>query len=339
MKRRKWDGSWDGGRFRDTMDGPSYWIEKMVGGRRYAHPLGNVNEARAKAEYALFLQSPLTYVPPAKRIALDAHAKAESEAKAKAGAVVITTEVIEACVKAARAGTYGRPKSEKHIKEIFRYLGEWALGPLAGRDLRHVSLAELNLGLDRWPTARRKRIVVLKSFTKFLRQRSQLTSQNDPTRDLVCPQPAPPSEAAKAKKVYTPEQLAEFYRHLDRDDVRDVFLVRALTGLHFTEIERIAKGEGVIRAIGKGEIAATVSVKHKSGVTHVQSLDKRTHKALERIVKRGRVPDPRAFIEAGRRAPIGPVCAIAPSACTAVPSSKSAPRYPDAICLLLSRIR
>jgi hypothetical protein len=53
MKRRKWDGSWDGGRFRDTMDGPSYWIEKMVGGRRYAHPLGNVNEARAKAEWSL----------------------------------------------------------------------------------------------------------------------------------------------------------------------------------------------------------------------------------------------------------------------------------------------
>ena len=64
------------------------------------------------------------------------------------------------------------------------------------------------------------------------------------------------------------------------------------------EIERIAKGEGVIRPIGKGEIAATVSVRHKSGVTHVQSLDKRTHKALERIVKRGRVPDPRAFDDA-----------------------------------------
>jgi integrase len=299
MERREWAG----GRVRAMLKGDVYLIEKMVAGRRYSLNLGVIGEDRARAEYALFLQSPHTYRAPAERVAEEQNKKAEAENRALAGAVVITTELITAYRDAALEGVHRRAASAQHVRECCGFIGEFAKAPqLAGRDLRSVTLGELNAALDQWSKSRRKRIVALKSFTKFLRRRGLLSAKNDPTVDLTTPQPRTPTEAEKEDKVYSPEDLEAFYRHLDKQESRDVFLVRTYTGLHLTEIRRIAEGKGSLRRVGKGEIVGTVSVEHKSGQTHVQSLNAKAFAAFERLVSAGRIPSEGRLIEAGRRA-------------------------------------
>jgi hypothetical protein len=69
--------------------------------------------------------------------------------------------------------------------------------------------------------------------------------------------------------------------------------VLAKTGLHTTEVDRIARGEGAgeVRAVdGLGEIAGTARLVHKNGDQHIQSLDAQALAALLRLVERGQVP-------------------------------------------------
>ena len=69
------------------------------------------------------------------------------------------------------------------------------------RDLRSLSLQELKRFLARWPTARKNRIIAIKSFFSFLREVSAtLPSAQDETLALK----VPPSRPERGKSSPSP---------------------------------------------------------------------------------------------------------------------------------------
>lgn len=73
--------------------------------------------------------------------------------------------------------------------------------------------------------------------------------------------------------------------------VRDVLAMRALCGMHHTEVERVAAGAWKVRRLtGYGEIAGTVTFIHKKGLPHPQALCAKALAAAERLQARGSAP-------------------------------------------------
>jgi hypothetical protein len=91
------------------------------------------------------------------------------------------------------------------------------------------------------------------------------------------------SQLRAARQAYSLEQLRECFARLTSEPVRDLFRLRAATGMHHTEIEQLA-GAGVTKAPlpdrgvaireldGKHEIAGVLQVMHKSRHRHRQPV-------------------------------------------------------------------
>lgn len=290
MAKANWVGRWAGGRIAQGADRRrSFWLEKMVAGRRYSLRLSGVHtEAEAVRELVLFNESPDTYQPPDVREETARLEAAERDRADATSAIVLDAELIGRCIEAMCEGYGSRgPVSRHHAFVTHSCLTDWATSPaLFGRDLRRVTLAELRTQLEQWPGSRKHRIVALRSLTAWLRWRGDLGRAEDPTIDLSVPQARRPTPRERSARVYRPEVLEATYAHIPNQTVRDLFRVRLHTGLHETEIERIAHGEGILRPLrGMGRIAATVDVPHKSGQIHRQSVDAPTLAALERLRK------------------------------------------------------
>jgi integrase len=154
--------------------------------------------------------------------------------------------------------------------------------------------------LNAYQAARKHRIVSIKSFCRYLRDvEGKLEASNDASLSLRVPPPRP--EKALRDKGYTIEAIEKLYQALGRvgktptmqavQSVRDILCLHAKTGMHGTEVERLAKGEGKVTIQeGHGEIAATIKFIHKSGRVHVQSIDHQTLAAVQRLQARGVVP-------------------------------------------------
>jgi len=170
-----------------------------------------------------------------------------------------------------------------------------------------VPLHEILGELGRHKRARKNRITALKSFTAYLReQEATVTSKEDPTIDLKVP-PARPQKAVR-EKGYPIEHVEKLYsaidgwqsnkygwkgtgRSVDVQCVRDVLLLHAKCGMHATEIDRLARGLGEVKAVdGQGEIAGTIKFIHKSGRVHIQSVDAQGLAAATRLQARGSAP-------------------------------------------------
>jgi integrase len=169
-----------------------------------------------------------------------------------------------------------------------------------------VSLQELLRELARHSTGRKNRITALKSFASWLREQGALSLAEDPTVSLKVPVTRP--EKAMREKGYSIETTERLYRAINgweytnfRQEttrrttevqcVRDVLCIHAKTGMHGTEIERLARGEGKVAVLEEsGEIAATVTFIHKSGNVHRQSIDRQTLAAVQRLQERGAAP-------------------------------------------------
>jgi integrase len=116
-----------------------------------------------------------------------------------------------------------------------------------------------------------------------------VTPAQDATLALKVP-PARPGKKLK-ERAYDLKLVERFYRATDNQAVRDVLLVLAKTGLHGTELARIARGEAEVLVLpDQGAIAATMRFVHKSGEEHVQSIDAQTLAAIQRLARRGQVP-------------------------------------------------
>ena len=283
-----WTGKWDGGRTYRDKAGKTIWqLERMHGGARYSRRLDAGNEKAALAVLALFERDPSSYLT-----------RTQAAAKADEEAVHLDPPTVARFLDHLK----GEGRTERYRKNLRTYLSAWA-EILANRDLRSLSLQELKRCLARWPTARKNRIIAIKSFFSFLREVSAtLPSAQDATLALKVP-PARP-ERARRQKGYAMAEIERLYRAMDGWEskklgggitkvqcVRDVLLLHAKSGLHGTEIERLARGEGEVKMLhGYGEIAGTIKFVHKSGRVHLQSLDQQAMEAAQRLQARGSAP-------------------------------------------------
>ncbi|MET0404309.1 MAG: site-specific integrase [Cystobacter sp.] len=289
--RRVWTGRWKGGRTFNGKDGrPVYVLRKMVQGQAYTVHLDARSETEAEAELALFLRDPEGY-----------RTRQEARQLKQEAAVYVTAETVGRFLESMHsAGTTAR-----YVGNVGFYLATWAEA-LAGRDLRTVSLQDLLRELARHPTGRKNRITALKSFASWLREQGALSRAEDPTVSRKVPVTRP--EKALREKGYSIETTERLYRAISGWEytnfnqeatrrttevqcVRDVLCIHAKTGMHGTEIERLARGEGKMTVLEEpGEIAATVTFIHKSGNVHRQSIDRQTLAAVQRLQARGSTP-------------------------------------------------
>lgn len=292
---------WPGGFVRLGRDGQEVFvIERGLNGRPWKFTLDVRTEKQALAELALFERDPNAY-----------QTRAQHRQEHGGGGFRLDGDTLAAFRTTCQAAVERGQLTASHVNHTLRpYLLAWAKA-LKGQELRAVSLADLRRHLDDWPTATHKRIVALKALTAWARKTGKLARKDDPTLDLEVP-PATPRPVAD--RGFTAEQLAAFYAALRDyefapgwgDDappeaprtrvslqpVRDVFVLRALTGMHHTEIERLARGEGRIRALeGEGEIAGTLIFPHKRGGEHVVSVGAQALAAARRLQAAGEAPN------------------------------------------------
>jgi hypothetical protein len=319
---------WKGGRIRIGKDGePVYVIERMHAGTRYTKSLEAGNETQALAELALFDRDPAGYVTAtqakaqleARTVRLDETTIASFMAFLRGAKL---DEEGQALIQRDKRGTpltgpdglpleipdkERYPRSLTYRKSTKAYLTKWAEF-YADRDIRTVDLQEVRQQLVRWGSAKKSRTIALKSFMSFLREeRFLLRAREDPTLDLKV---APP-RAAKGKratlgerKFYEMDHVARIYANITSWEsatrpvegetlqaIRDTLRLCAHHGMHVSEVERLARGEGRVRVLKEqGEIAGTITFIHKTMKVHVVSLTAQSLAAAQRLQVRGAVP-------------------------------------------------
>ena len=308
---RQWTGKWAGGRTRE-IDGRASWvIERMKGGRRYNITLEVHSETDAMAELALFERNPEAYLA------------ARASSAPELGAIPAFTSENLLRFTQDKLQNVTRPWT----KELLGYLKGW-MGLLKDRDLRSVTLAEYHAYLDRLGDPQRKYIIALRSYTKWLRTKGILSSAKDASRDLTVPAPKRPKievgydmkafellfaniHAPLADRAECEGQHGGSRRDGDSgvaQSVRDVLVLRALCGMHHTEIDRLARGAWKVKKVDHGEIKGTITFIHKSGEPHRVSINAQALAAAERLQARGYAPAKRYVIrlmdEAAERAKV-----------------------------------
>jgi integrase len=270
---------WAGGLIREGRDGREVFvIEAMRQSQRYLISLGALTEKQALAELALFDRDPEGY-----------RTAREAKAARQTSAVRLSVDLVQKFLAHLQDDSAGEARSTKYVSNTRNSLAWWAERErLGGRDLRGVTLGELQLMLD-GQLGRKHKIIHLKSFCGWLRARGLLATQHDPTLELRVPQARP--EKAKRPKVNDKGALEAMYAALGDQAIRDVLCLRAKTAMHHTEVHRLAKGKGELRELeDHGEIAGTCSFTHKSGRVHQVSLDAQALAAAKRLQARGGAP-------------------------------------------------
>lgn len=286
---RQWTGKWPGGRTRLGDDGGTvYVIEKMRDDQRYSISLDVDGPKAALAELALFERDPLLY-------------SAASTPVAAPKAVVMSASLIADFVQAKMSSDH--PISKEHAQGLLRYLKQWR-AKLGNRDLRKLTVLEYNAVLEAMPSPKHA-VIALRSFTKWLRQTGKLSSTEDASQDLSVPQ-AGYRRTRPGFRVPTMEEFERIYAAITSKPghpfnpyqrrpaqaIRDVLAIRALTGLHDSEIASIAAGAWPVTPLeGFGPIAGVVKVFHKKGLPHPQALPKKALDAALRIQASGYIPN------------------------------------------------
>jgi hypothetical protein len=250
-------------------------LEAMRGGVRYSLNLDVRDEELALGELARFNAAPGAY-----------GAAAPAPASVAQAPVFVTDERLKLYLASIR-GTV-----KDHRAARFAYLTAWAK---LGLDLRTVDKRALRSALATWDGGHRGRVEALNAFARFLVKEGDLTAW------LPLENPRPPAPTRAERRAYSLEELRAAYARLS-GPVRDLFLVRAATGMHHTEIAQLRgapvlsgplpdKGPAIreLPAKPKSEIAGVLQVRHKNGQPHRVSVDAATLAAALRL--RDRVPD------------------------------------------------
>lgn len=149
----------------------------MHNGARYSRRLEARNETEALAALALFDRDPDAYLT-----------KSQAAWMATDEAVLMEAELVARFLAYFKA----EGRTERYRRNMRTYLAQWAEA-LAGRDLRHVTLQELQRELAKRPNTKKHRIIALKSFFSFLRElEAVITPAQDATLGLRSP--CPPRE-------------------------------------------------------------------------------------------------------------------------------------------------
>lgn len=269
---------WAGGRLKLVGGRELFVIERQVGPTKFSITLDTTDPDEALAELALFNRAPASYRSPAK-----VRAEAVERASMLTG-VVWTDTLVDDFIRVCQARAKRGELSDRYVRYTLDfYLGEWTKA-LAGRDLRSLRLVDLRAALKRWKgVAEDKRITALKAFTAWLRQEGKLDRSEDPTLDLVVPQ----AQASKdvRDRSYPIPLVEALYREITLQPVRDAVLLRAKTGMHHTEIQRLRTAE--LRELNdpSGIHGMIVFFHAKKDAEHAVSVDAQTFAAAQRMAK------------------------------------------------------
>jgi hypothetical protein len=272
MGKPAWIGKWEGGRVKEAPLGPQWVIERMVNGRRFSTTLRVTDERSALGELYIFEKDPAGYL-------------ATPDEKPRG----LAPKADDATIAAYLSYLQARKLNPAYIADCKAYVMKWKAA-LRGRPVDQLPLADLRR-IARTSGAERKMVTALKSFTKFLRTEGVLDHSADPTLALA----SVPGRAEQSVRVkgYSIAEIEAAYRACSSQAVRDVLVIRIKTGLHGTEIERIAHNgtQGRIEAVeGKEPIAGVFVVIHKNGHKHQLCVDAQTLAAGLRLQARGRAP-------------------------------------------------
>lgn len=254
----QWAGKWKGGRFYvDAQGRQVFFIER----RRRSIRLATHDPELAVGELARFLADPAAYC----------RALEQPVASTSTEAVHITKERLTLYIESLRA----KGSVEDHRKARRAYLHAWSE---TGIDLRTVDRKTLRATLADFEGGHRGRTEALNAFCRWLVKEGDLQSWNPLVNTRK------PAETRAERVCYSLEELAACYQRLSEGPIRDVFHLRAATGMHGTEIKQLEgcrvyqgplpdKGAG-IRVLGaKHAIQGVVQVMHKSKRRHRLSLD------------------------------------------------------------------
>lgn len=296
-----WNGRWLGGRTYLGKEGRTvYWLDRSWNGKRYGIALDVDSKREAEAELALFLRDPVEYVE-----------RREAKRRSDEARVLLCEDLLDQFDEYLS----GLGRDDRHVKGCRHYL-DWWFDVLGEVDIRKVTLRDLRRHVNAVDTAKRNRIVAWKVFCSFLRDELAILPRGeDASLDLH----APPSKPEKTlrEKGYSIERIEEFYRAMsswkslrtgwelrtpDVQSVRDCLLLHAKTGMHQSEVVRLATGKGKISTIeNEGEIAGTITFVHKSGYVHTVSVDLQTLRAAQRLQRRGSAPSDSYIIKVIKR--------------------------------------
>lgn len=296
-----WAGKWKGGRYYlDEAGRPVYFIERL----RRSVKLKTHDEELAVGDLARFLLDPVAFCR-------------KPDQEAEDVPVHITPERIRLYLASIRKTVKDhRAARESQLLAWANYRGP-DRKPL---DLRTATKKDLREALASFEGGFRGRTETLNAFANFLVEERDQGLPSWAT--LVNPFD---SDATRAeRRAYALEELREKYAALvasaNAGEVNtrlpgachprtpDVFLLRAGTGMHHTEIEQLHgapiyngplpdKGAG-IRILGEGhEIRAVLQVKHKSRHRFRKSVDAVLLAAALRIREQG-APSRTAMLEA-----------------------------------------
>ncbi len=249
----RWAGRWKGGRYYlDEQGRKVFFIERL----RRSVKLKTHDEELAVGDLARFLRDPVAFCRPAPE-------RHDPEA------ALITKERLTLYMESIRETV------QDHRAARRSYLHAWAE---LGLDLRTVDRKTLRASLAEFKGGHRGRTEALNAFARFLVKEGDLSQWNPLVNTRG-------TEATRAEReAYSLEQLAEAYARLDPGPIRDLFLLRASTGLHQTEIDQLAearvftgplpdKGVGIRTLEGDHAIRGVIQVMHKSRRRHRQSVD------------------------------------------------------------------
>ncbi len=250
--------------------GPTYYISKMVGGRRFKVSTGADNLKDALHELDRFMADPVGYRSPAER------------RPERALPILLNAET------AAQFLTWSRDEkknSAKWVHEQKVYLVWWqeVLGSVNLRELRVERLLEALNGTK----CRTPKIAVIKSLYGYLRKNGfrdteggvhRLAADEDPTlHHLTVPQ----AKAAQTRrsKVVPKEEFLKALAHAE-SPYQDALKVLGTCGWHTTELERFIVDGNV-----EGDVLTIP--RHKSGHVHRTRVSAEVAEAAQRLRQHG----------------------------------------------------
>jgi integrase len=264
-----WAGKWEGGRYYlDEQGRPVYFIERRVNGQVAQIKLPTSEETEAIGMLALFNKDRTRFVK-----------SLEPVKETRPDSVFVTVDRVNLYMQSIRDCV------DDHRAARKKYLSDWGE---KGIDLMTVDRAQLRKLLASWEGGHRGRVEALNAFANFLVKEDEL-----PTWKRFA-NPFEPKQTRAARVIYSLEQLQEKLKTLEPGPVRDLFYLRAATGMHQTEIDQIEKAKiytgplpdkGVgIRTLGDEHvIRGVVQVVHKNGQRHRVSVDQVALDAVMRL--------------------------------------------------------
>jgi hypothetical protein len=184
--------------------------------------------------------------------------------------VTLSTERITRYMESIRHSVIDHQKARRS------YLVAWSQ---KGLDLRTVDRATLRASLASFGGGHAGRTEALNAFARFMVKEGELAAWN-PLTNTHDTDP----ELARAERVaYSLDELRAAFDEIENQAVKDLFLVRAATGMHHTEIDQLEgcavteaplpdKGVAIRKLTKKHEIRGVLQVMHKSRHRHRQSV-------------------------------------------------------------------